>query len=72
MSPILVAGLTIATRFIPDELCARAASGHATAPPSAATNSRRFMSTPRGPEHCIVARRMSPLIGVESSFATAA
>ncbi len=43
MSPILVAGLTIAMRFILDDCCARAASGHVAAAPSAVMKSRRRM-----------------------------
>src|SRR6266849_6693409 len=48
MSPILVAGLTIAMRFILDDCCARAASGHVAAAPSAVMKSRRRMYPPEG------------------------
>src|SRR5258705_1031610 len=44
MSPILVAGLTIAMRFIFARCCARAASGHVAAvPPKSVMKSRRCM-----------------------------
>src|SRR6266851_2150718 len=48
MSPILVAGATIAMRFILDDCCARAASGHVAAAPSAVMKSRRRMYPPEG------------------------
>jgi len=43
MSPILVAGQTIAMRFIFDDCCAPAASCNAAAPPMRPMNSRRRM-----------------------------
>src|SRR4030088_3033449 len=49
MSPILVAGLTSAMRFIFAGCCARAASGHVAAvPPKSVMNSRRCMHHPEG------------------------
>src|SRR5882672_8319478 len=57
MSPILVAGLTIAMRFIFAGFCARAASGHVAAvPPKSVMNSRRCMHPPEGKTH----RRLKP------------
>src|SRR5882757_6961442 len=57
MSPILVAGLTIATRFIFAGCCARAAIGHVAAvPPKSVMNSRRCMHPPEGKTH----RRLKP------------
>src|SRR6267378_7746494 len=57
MSPILVAGLTIAMRFIFAGCCARAASGHVAAvPPKSVMNSRRCMHPPEGKTH----RRLKP------------
>src|SRR5467141_1442228 len=57
MSPILVAGLTIAMRFIFAGCCARAASGHVAAvPPKSVMNSRRCMHPPEGKPH----RRLKP------------
>jgi hypothetical protein len=38
-----------------DVCCARAASGHAAAPPTAAMKSRRLIPTPKGSEVGIVA-----------------
>jgi hypothetical protein len=46
MSPILVAGLTIAMRFILDDCCARTTSGHAAAPPRMVMKSRRLTLSP--------------------------
>src|SRR6267154_4260732 len=49
ISPILVAGLTIAMRFIFAGCCARAASGHVAAvPPKSVMKSRRRMYPPEG------------------------
>src|SRR5882762_8351248 len=57
MSPILVAGATIAMRFIFAGFCARAASGHVAAvPPKSVMNSRRCMHPPEGKTH----RRLKP------------
>ena len=39
--------------------CARAASGHAAAPPTSVMNSRRLIATPQGSEQAIVAGRLA-------------
>src|SRR6266481_9847122 len=48
ISLTLVAGLTYAIRFIFAGCCARAASGHVAAVPSAAMKSRRLIGPPEG------------------------
>jgi hypothetical protein len=52
------------TRRIGPRCCARAASGHAAAPPSSVTSSRRRISTPRLGDG-ILAAQMSTLIGAK-------